>query len=275
MSRVDREAEELLDQQAQTFIEENKELLEDPETSSDVLGRVFEHGTKIIQELGQAYQDAVKEELPLSKRYNEAQIDDSLSPKELQKRELPYKSAKKKSAERLAAFERFKVFTDKVRECQEAKRDQEWVEEQHCERTNYEVVQAYEDALRDEHAVRSAKGTPKKLPWWKRLLGVHQETSSEAREWPTTPSQAISEREDYEKLLTWYEQNLEVLERAVAGRQSGEPGDWKFVIDHLLGRIGWCDRHMDTIEGRNADMAAGELVERREGLASRRAELGE
>lgn len=292
---ADTDTEKQLGQQAQAFIEENKELLEDPETSSDVLGRIYEHGTDIIVAFGKAYEDAVAEELPLAKRYNEAQTNTSLSPKELQKREVPYKRAKEKAAQRYAAFERFKGFMEQVNELYEVRREEEQagaVRQDFDEDDNHIADLPNAQQMRsigEEEGRKMAEGmqvelskhsaAPGPVPWWKRLLGVHQERPSEAprsaREAPTTPSPLASDPEDYEKLLTWYEQNLEVLERAVAGRQAGEPGEWSQVVDELLGRMAWCDRNMDAIEERNAEVASSELAGRRKNLVSRRSELEE
>jgi hypothetical protein len=146
-----------------------------------------------------------------------------------------------------------------------------------------ERLQALQDRLLDFHQevgcarpsdrARIETRVPVKIPWWKRLLGVHQEEFLAPRKYTLTPSKAESDREDYEKLLTWYEQNLEVLEKAIVGRQRGEPGDWQQVIDELRGNMNWCDRNMDAIEQRNVEIAGSGLVTERRDLFARYLEI--
>lgn len=125
-----------------------------------------------------------------------------------------------------------------------------------------------------------------KFSWWKRILGIHQEVPSEAprsvRESPTTPSPLESDPEDYQKLLDHCEELLVQLEGLFRTRGSHPvaydikldlPERWKETYETLTSKMAWCDRNMDAIEERNAEVAGSGLVARRRNLAARRSEV--
>lgn len=125
-----------------------------------------------------------------------------------------------------------------------------------------------------------------KFSWWKRILGIHQEVPSEAprsvRESPTTLSPPDSDREDYQMLLKHYEVLLRELRNLFRTRDSHPvaydikpdlPERWKETYETLTSKMAWCDRNMDAIEGRNAEVAASNLVAGRRNLDARRSEV--
>jgi hypothetical protein len=77
-----------------------------------------------------------------------------------------------------------------------------------------------------------------------------------------------SNREDYEKHLSLYEQNLEVQERTVTTRQEHETvydGDpemvtrWQETYDKHPGEITWVERNIYLPKQRNLGRATGEF----------------
>jgi hypothetical protein len=229
--------------QVSQFIEENWEVLEDPELGPDAAQRLAIQTVNLLVPLMNEVTDTLNDATKAANLLADAINDPHCSAGEVNEHE---KEHRRLGAKR----ERLQALQDRLLD---------FHQEVGCARP--------EDRARIETRV------PVKIPWWKRLLGVHQEESSEPRESTLTPSQVDSDREDYEKLLTWYEQNLEVLEKAVAGRQRGEPGDWHQVIDELLGNMNWCDRNMDAIEQRNVEIAGSGLVTERRDLFARYLEI--
>ncbi len=76
-----------------------------------------------------------------------------------------------------------------------------------------------------------------------------------------------SNREDYEKLLSLYEQNLEVQERTMTTRQEHETvydldpemvRRWQETHDKLAGEIAWVERNIYLPKQRNLGRARGE-----------------
>lgn len=250
-SRVDKAVEQ--EALVLEFIEEHQLFLEEDDLSYSVLCRMYVQGAELLKSLSN---DLLQRKDPTIKAVEllVAAIDDPhCSAGTIRKREKEYERL-------LGEFNGVKVVHDLL--------------EHFVDETKTRLDAAYEENGTPKKSAESPlvvtdEATPKvlpQLPWWKRLLGVHQEASSEPRESTLTPSQADSDREDYEKILIWYEQNLEVLEKAVAGRQRGEPGDWQQVINELRGRMNWCDRNMDAIEQRNAEIAGSGLVTKRRNL---------
>lgn len=131
---------EQLEARAQAFIEENRELVEDPETSSDVLGRIFVHGEPIAREfdvlMNELADAAVEARGPLG-----AALEDSfVPPLELKEREDAFWVPQARYEQISAAFEPFKEFMEKVLACCDSKLEEEDQGEIPPERSNRGVV---------------------------------------------------------------------------------------------------------------------------------------
>lgn len=237
------------------YIEDARSVIEDPEAGHASLSKVGHSGAQLLTSVSEEAVAAINRTTDTVNRMKAAEKDPHCSAGKVRGLEKKVKQLETEHEAMKALYARLSEFMDEVQ----------------ARLHEYEPEQ---EESKPQAEVPSRPETPKKLPWWKRLLGVHQAQAPEPRESSVKPFQVQVDREDYEKLLTWYEQNLEVLEKAVAGSQRlGEPGDWQSVFSELLDNMAWCDRNMDAIEQRNAEIAVNELVSRRKDLAARRDEL--
>lgn len=108
--------EQSLVTEADSFIEENRELLEDPETSSNVLGRILNQGAPIATVLTEEVEVAADPAVEAANALESAIRDESVSPKELKQLELTHQGRKAEFDALNDALTRFVAFLEDVKE---------------------------------------------------------------------------------------------------------------------------------------------------------------
>jgi hypothetical protein len=268
------------------FIEENRPILEDPEVGSSTLQRMYVHGAELITPLGKKVEAAAGRATKAANSLTAAMNDPRCPAGTVNKREKEYKRLLTKHDRLLAAFNRLNEFGIEVKK----RLDNEFNES--GERVAPATVPEFEiQTFTSEATTELEQPSPnvaephsaEPRSWWQRIFGGRSDSPTpEGPTEPPEPSQPHSDREDYEKLLGYYQENLEVLEKTVATRQEHEHvyaqrpdmvERWQKTYAKLTEDMDWADRNMDFIEQRNADIATSELVKRRENLATRRDEL--
>jgi hypothetical protein len=297
-AKVDKVAEQ--ETAVAEFLQENKPLLEDPELGPDAAQKLALQISSLILPVADALTAKLNEATRAADLLAAAIRDPHCSAGKTSKREKEHRRLHAE-VERLRALQEqlldFQVEVEAIRQnIREPKEVQQESEDSKQLETDFpKVPQAHARKLKP-HIMLSR--TSNKLPWWKRLLGVHQEESldtptlhpgtpvheysllSGPRESPLKPSEAETDRRDYEKFLDFYSQVLTHLENMVRVRAQDaedytpeQDQRWKAQWDEQVDNMAWADDNMDAIEDRNAEVARSELVERRENLASRRDEL--
>lgn len=124
--RLDLQDVEAIEARAQAFMEENQELLDDPETSSDVLGRIIVHGTEIATAWYEmVIQPADNRFVAACEDYQDALEDKTLSPKELQERVKAYQAHQADRDKVVARFGDFDAFMTEAQEKYRASLDED------------------------------------------------------------------------------------------------------------------------------------------------------
>lgn len=265
-SKVDK----LTEQEAavSNFLKEHRTLLKDPELSDTVLETIFVQGAELLKSVSDDMTRMKKTTVDAINSLTEALNKRPRVASKIARREKKYEHYIARFDRMEKAFNELESFVTEVK----ARRDGEELA------PKLDVVQA-----KRRPVTRYVVG---EIPWWKRLLGIHQEAPSEAprsaREAPVTPSEAEGDNRDYEKYLGYYDQVLIHLESMV--RMRAQDGDnytpeqdqrWKAQWDTAVDNMAWADENMDAIEERNPEIVWDELGDRRRDLETRRTRLGQ
>lgn len=106
-------------ERARAFVEENQDLVEDPETGEHVLAAIINQGADIATALGEEYEAAAEDAVEAANKLRDAQEAANrgeITPRMLGEAERPHRLRKARYDETGAELNRFMAFVEKTQE---------------------------------------------------------------------------------------------------------------------------------------------------------------